>query len=213
MAKERRRRLLVKNAKYEVTAVKPEQYPAHDMPEIAFVGRSNVGKSSIINTLTNRKNLARTGATPGKTRQINFYNIDNQLYFVDLPGYGYASVSKGELSSWGKLADTYLTTREQLKLILLLVDIRHTPSKDDQMMYRWLLENKVPHMIVATKSDKISRSQLKPRIQDIRKTLGAPEEIQIVPFSSLNRQGLEEVWQGIEAHKALRQKEDSLEES
>ncbi len=191
--------MIVKNARYELTAVKPEQYPEHSLPEIAFVGRSNVGKSSIINALTNRKNLAKTGATPGKTRTINFFNIDDKLYFVDLPGYGYANVSKSEKSSWGALADTYLTTRENLRLIIMLVDIRHSPSEDDKVMYQWLKESDFPHIVVASKADKITRSQVKPRQQEIRKTLGMEENIKLLSFSSMDKQGVKEVWDAIES--------------
>ena len=149
----------VKNPKYELTAVKPDQYPSTTVPEVAFVGRSNVGKSSIINTLLNRKNLARVGQTPGKTRQINFYNIDDTLFFVDLPGYGYAKVSKEERKSWGKLAETYLHIRDQLRLIIMLVDIRHKPTADDRLMYEWICTTGIPHLVVATKEDKVKRSQ------------------------------------------------------
>ncbi len=190
--------MIVKNANYEVTAVRPDQYPVSNLPEIVFVGRSNVGKSSIINTLTNRKNLARVGATPGKTRQINFFNIDDVLYFVDLPGYGYANVSKAERKSWGDLADTYLFTRLQLRLIILLVDIRHKPSNEDKLMYKWIRESNFPHAVVATKEDKISRSQIKPRLNEIRKELEMKAGIETIPFSATARTGIEEVWNAIE---------------
>lgn len=184
----------IQNAKFEITAVKPAQYPASNAPEIAFVGRSNVGKSSIINTLLNRKNLARVGATPGKTREINFYNIDSKLYFVDLPGYGYANVSKTKKSTWNEIIETYLYSRPQLRMILMLVDIRHTPSDDDRIMYRWLLEREVPHAVIATKLDKISRNQLNARLKDIKDTLGLKDGIEIIPFSAESKQGKEEIW-------------------
>ncbi|MGI6776826.1 MAG: ribosome biogenesis GTP-binding protein YihA/YsxC [Acetivibrionales bacterium] len=186
--------MIVNNARYELTAVKPEQYPQRELPEIVFVGRSNVGKSSLINTLLNRKNLARVGTTPGKTRQINFYNVDDRLYFVDLPGYGYASVSKSEKTSWGKLVDTYLDTRSQLKLIIMLVDIRHEPSEMDKTMYEWILCRGLPHIIAATKADKINRSQVRNRIDGIRKALKTDENTIIVPFSSSKRTGKDELW-------------------
>ncbi len=131
--------LNINNAKYELSAVKPSQYPVSDLPEVTFVGRSNVGKSSLINSLLNRKNLAKVAATPGKTQVINFYNIDNKLYFVDLPGYGYAKVSKGVQASWAKFIETYLVKREQLKLIVMLVDIRHSPTSHDKLMHDWIL--------------------------------------------------------------------------
>lgn len=181
--------MVLNNARFEITAVKPSQYPASNVPEVAFVGRSNVGKSSIINTLLNRKNLARVGSAPGKTREINFYNIDDSLYFVDLPGYGYASVSKGKKSTWFDIVETYLYSRLQLKLIIMLVDIRHAPSEEDKMMYDWLVTNNAPHLIVASKSDKISRSQINPRLQEIVKVLGVKEGIAVIPFSSETRNG------------------------
>lgn len=191
--------MIVKNAKYELTAVKPEQYPGGDLPEVAFVGRSNVGKSSMINTLLNRKNLARVGATPGKTRQINFYNIDEKLYFVDLPGYGYASVSKTERKSWGEVIDTYLASRTQLKLIIMLIDIRHTPSEDDRTMFQWLEDVNIPYLLAATKTDKLSRSQVAARLGDIRSTFEGGEGIKLIPFSSEKKQGMEELWKEIDA--------------
>lgn len=186
--------MILNNAKFELTAVKPEQYPASTIPEIAFAGRSNVGKSSIINTLLNRKNLARVGATPGKTKEINFYNIDNKLYFVDLPGYGYAKVSKVKKASWYDVIETYLYTRQQLTLVVMMVDIRHTPSEDDKTMYDWILSRGILHIVVASKSDKIPRSQVNARLQDIKKTLGVKEGTAVIPFSSETRQGKDEIW-------------------
>lgn len=190
--------MIVNNARFEITAVSPQQYPAANLPEVAFVGRSNVGKSSIINTLLNRKNLARVGATPGKTREINFYNIEDKLFFVDLPGYGYASVSKSKKSTWGSIIDTYLNSRQQLGLILMLVDIRHKPSDDDKTMYEWIQGHLMPHIIVAAKADKITRSQLGSRVQDIKATLGAGEEVLIIPFSAETKQGKDEIWKQID---------------
>lgn len=183
----------VKTATYELTAFKPEQYPKHNLPEIALVGRSNVGKSSLINALVNRKNLARESATPGKTRGLNFYIIDQQLYFVDLPGYGYAKVSKAEREFWGRMIETYLITRNQLKLIIMLVDIRHTPSTDDQMMHQWIVSQNKQYLIVATKLDKISRGQIRKRLDDIRTTLELNEAV-LVPFSAETKQGKDEIW-------------------
>ncbi len=186
--------MIVKNPKYELTAVRPDQYPHSELPEIAFVGRSNVGKSSLINSLLNRKNLARVASSPGKTREINFYNIDEMIYFVDLPGYGYANVSKAQKESWGKMIETYLTKRHQLQLIILLVDIRHAPSKEDVQMYEWLVFNKVPHIVATTKLDKISRTQIKPNIDVIRNRLGIDDTIKVLPFSSESKQGRDEIW-------------------
>lgn len=186
--------LELNNARYELTAVRPDQYPAGNMPEIAFAGRSNVGKSSIINALLNRRNLARVAATPGKTREINFYNVDDKLYLVDLPGYGYAKVSKEKKLSWAAVVDTYLNSRHQLKLVVLMVDIRHTPSEEDKIMYDWLAGNGVPHVVVASKADKLSKSQVNPRLVDIRKTLVMGENVSLIPFSAESRLGRDEVW-------------------
>jgi len=187
------------NARYELTAVKPEQYPISSIPEIALLGRSNVGKSTIINTLLNRKNLARVSSEPGKTRGINFYNIDDVCYFVDLPGYGYAKVSKGEKAFWGNIIETYLNSRRQLNMAIMLVDIRHAPSSDDQVMHKWILGHGLHHIVVATKTDKISRSQVQVRKQDIRKVLGLGEGIELIAYSSETRQGKDEIWTAIRA--------------
>lgn len=187
----------IKNAKYELTAVKPSQYPTHPLPEIALAGRSNVGKSSLINTLLNRKNLARVTAEPGKTRQINFYNIDQTLYLVDLPGYGYARVSKAEKASWAEMIETYLNSRKQLKLIIMLVDIRHAPTDDDRMMFEWLVNQDLSRLVVATKLDKISHGQVQKRLQDIRSTLAMNGSEPLIPFSAVTGRGRDEIWNQI----------------
>ena len=197
MEKQGERIVELSKARYELTAVKPEQYPLSNIPEIALVGRSNVGKSTIINTLLNRKNLARVSSEPGKTRGINFYNIDDALYFVDLPGYGYAKVSKGEKAFWGNIIETYLNSRRQLEMVVMLVDIRHAPSEDDKVMYKWILQHGLSHMVVATKMDKIPRSQVRNRMQDIKQVLGLSEGIVVIPFSSETRQGKDEIWTAI----------------
>ncbi|HOQ36470.1 MAG TPA: ribosome biogenesis GTP-binding protein YihA/YsxC [Acetivibrio sp.] len=189
----------INNAKFEITAVKPEQYPKSDKPEITFVGRSNVGKSSLINSMLNRKSLARVAATPGLTRVINFYNVDNILYFVDLPGYGFAKVSKTEKESWGSVVETYLKTRKQLKLVIMLVDIRHSPTDDDKLMNDWLKCNGIPYLITATKLDKIPRSKVKERVCDIRKVLELSDSVKVIPFSSETKQGREELWNEIKS--------------
>lgn len=189
--------LNINNARHEVTAVKFSQYPVSDMPEVTFVGRSNVGKSSLINSLLNRKNLARVASTPGKTQVINFYNIDDTLYFVDLPGYGYAKVSKSVQASWAKFIETYLTKREQLKLVVMLVDIRHSPTSHDKLMHDWILNMGLTYMIVATKQDKIPRSKIKPRLSEISKSLGLDSSIKVIAYSSETRQGKEELWNEI----------------
>jgi GTP-binding protein len=189
----------IKSAQYEVTAVKPEQYPKRFWPEIAWVGRSNVGKSSIINTLLERKNLARVADTPGKTRVINFYNVNDRFYLVDLPGYGYAKVSKTEKAAWAEMIETYLNTRAQLKLIVMLVDIRHAPSPDDQVMYDWLTSRNLPSLIVATKLDKVPVTKVPERLREIRAVLGMAEPEKLIPFSAVNKQGRNEVWAAVEA--------------
>lgn len=182
----------IKNATYELTAVKAEQFPVRQFPEVAMVGRSNVGKSSTINALLNRKNLARVAATPGKTRVINFYNIDNTFYLVDLPGYGYAKVSKTEKDFWAGMIEDYLHTRNQLQLILMLVDIRHQPSDEDKMMYEWIISQTKASLLVATKLDKITRSQVSKQLQLIRSTLEMNEPEILIPFSAETTQGRDE---------------------
>ncbi len=188
--------MIIKNASHEITAVKPNQYPVTGFPEIAFAGRSNVGKSSIINTLVNRKSLARVGSTPGKTRQINFFDVNEKFYLVDLPGYGFASVSKEMKATWSNIIETYLYSRKEnfLRMVVLLVDIRHSPSKDDIMMYQWLKGFGLNTLIIANKADKISRGQINPRINDIRKVLQLDAAEKVIPFSTSNRLGLEKVW-------------------
>ncbi len=190
--------MIVNNVKLESVAVKPEQYPIEEKPEIAFVGKSNVGKSSLINTMINRKALARTSQNPGKTRTINFYNIENLLYFVDLPGYGYAKISKSESEKWGKMIEQYLLERPQLKKIIMLVDIRHEPSNNDKMMYDWLKHYKYDMIIIATKLDKIKKSQLLKHISIIRKAFGMDKEDMVIPFSSETKDGKDKLWEIID---------------
>lgn len=191
------------NSRYELTAVRPDQYPRSSIPEVAFAGRSNAGKSSIINALLNRKGLARVAATPGKTKEINFYNVDERIYLVDLPGYGYASVARDKKTSWGQVVETYLNLRLQLKLLILLVDIRHKPSEDDRTMYGWICRHTVPHIVVATKLDKINKSQIKARLQEIKITLGIDDDAELLAFSSVTGQGREELWGRIKAMTGL----------
>ncbi len=186
-----------RNAEYERTAVKPEQYPSSHLPEIAFVGRSNIGKSSVINCLVGKKNLAYVGAKPGKTRGINFFKIDKKFYFVDLPGYGYAKVSLSEKLSWDEMITQYLESRAELKLIIMLVDSRHTPTSHDQMMLEWLQDHTIPFVIVAAKTDKIPRSQLRGKLVEIKNALNISDETEIIPFSTLTKQGIDKLWNQI----------------
>ena len=173
--------------------------PEETMPELAFAGRSNVGKSSLINSLLNRKNLARTSSNPGKTVTINFYNVNEEFFLVDLPGYGYAKASLAERAKWGKMIEKYLSTREVLRAVVLLVDIRHAPTKDDVMMYHWILDNGLTPIVVATKLDKIKRSQKDKQLKQVRETLNADVDkevakaIKIVPYSSETKQGRDEL--------------------
>lgn len=181
-----------------MSAVSPKQYPEDGLAEIALAGRSNVGKSSTINTILNRRKLARVSQSPGKTRTINFYLINKEFYLVDLPGYGYAKVSKGEKASWGKMMETYLSSRPNLYEVVLLVDIRHEPTDDDKMMYDWIKHYGYGSIVVATKSDKISRGQYQKHFKMIRQKLGMSPEDKIVPISSLKREGIDKLWDHIE---------------
>ena len=186
-------------ARYELTAVKPSQYPGGTMPEIALVGRSNVGKSTIINTLLGRKGIARVSSEPGKTRGINFYNVDDSLYLVDLPGYGYAKVSKKEKASWGDMINTYLHSRLQLKMIIMLVDIRHKPTGDDELMYKWISERGIDNIIVATKADKVPRGKVHGRLREIKKVLDLSDTCILIAYSSETKQGKDDIWEAIKS--------------
>lgn len=190
--------MLVNQAEFIISAVGPGQYPQDALPEIALAGRSNVGKSSLINRMIGRKNLARTSSQPGKTQTLNYYLINQDLYFVDLPGYGYAKVSKTQREKWGKFIENYLLNRETLKLVLLLVDLRHPPSKDDQAMYGWLQHNDVPVFVVATKADKIPKSRWPKHIKIVKETLGMPKGSGLMIFSSELGLGKDELWDILE---------------
>lgn len=180
-----------------MSTVNKSQYPAEGIPEIALAGRSNVGKSSIINTLLNRRNFARTSQTPGKTRTINFYLINNEFYFVDLPGYGYAKIAKSEKEKWGGIMERYLESRQELCSIFLLVDIRHEPTADDKLMYEWIKHFGYNCVVIATKADKISRGQYQKHISIIRKKLQMESSEKVIPVSSLKKTGVEELWEEI----------------
>ncbi|MDT8859495.1 ribosome biogenesis GTP-binding protein YihA/YsxC [Alkalihalobacillus sp. MEB130] len=179
-------------------AVKPEQYPTSRLPEVALSGRSNVGKSSFINKMINRKGLARTSQRPGKTQTLNFYEINEMLYFVDVPGYGFAKVPKPEREAWGRMIETYLQDREQLKAVVLLVDVRHAPSADDKMMYKWLKHFDIPVIVVATKSDKIPKGKWQKHLKVIREYLEKVESDPLLLFSSETAQGKEQIWKTIQ---------------
>lgn len=179
------------NVSLMLSAVSKKQYPNTDLPEIAFAGRSNVGKSSLINKLLNRKKLARVSAQPGKTATINFYDIDKTLIFVDLPGYGFAKVSKQEKEKWGRMIEEYLNEREQLIQVVLLVDMRHKPTGDDIMMFKWIVESGFEPVVIATKKDKVKPSQREAALKLIKDTLGIDE---VIPFSSEKGDGVDEVW-------------------
>lgn len=176
-------------------AVGPNQYPKDELPEIAFAGRSNVGKSSFINSMINRANLARTSGKPGKTRTINFYIINESFRFVDLPGYGYAQVSKSEREKWGHIIDQYLTERENLREIILIVDIRHEPSEQDLMMYNWIKSFGYKGLVIATKADKISKARWQKHVNIIKKKLDIEDTSLILPYSSDNKVNKEKAWQ------------------
>ena len=187
----------IRSSEIEVSAIRKEQNPKEVLPEIALVGRSNVVKSSVTNALLNRRNFARTSQTPGKTRTINFYKINNEFYFVDLPGYGYAKVSKSEKDKWGVIMERYLQDREELCAIFLLVDIRHEPTNDDVMMYEWIKHFGYNCVVIATKADKISRGQYQKHISIIRKKLQLEKDEKVIPLSSSKKTGVEDVWNEI----------------
>ncbi len=174
--------------------------PETEFPEVAFAGKSNVGKSSLINSLMNRKSYARTSAQPGKTQTINFYNINDCMYLVDLPGYGYANASPSVKAKWGKMIEKYLRISKQLKQVFLLVDIRHDPSENDKMMYNWIVDNGYRPVIIATKLDKLKRSQVAKNVKAIKTGLGLMEDDILIPFSSETKQGLEQLWDTIEGY-------------
>lgn len=190
--------MVIKSAELETVCGVTSKLPRNDGTEIAFAGKSNVGKSSLINGLLNRKALARTSSQPGKTQTINFYKINGEFYFVDLPGYGYAKVSVAEREKWGKMIERYLHTSKQLKLIFLLLDIRHEPSANDKMMYEWICHNGYTPVIIATKLDKLKRSQVQKHIAQLRSGLALPKEIPVFPYSALSKQGRDEILDYIE---------------
>ena len=186
--------MVIKSAELETVCGVTSTLPDNTLPEVAFAGKSNVGKSSLINALMNRKSLARTSSQPGKTQTINFYNVNDEMYFVDLPGYGYAKVSQKEKEKWGKMIEKYLHTSKVLQAVFLLIDIRHEPSANDKQMYDWIMSNGFHPIIIATKLDKIKRSQLAKHVKLIKQGLGVDSDTIVIPFSSETKQGREETY-------------------
>ena len=186
--------MVIKKVELETVCGYTSVLPENTKPEIAFAGKSNVGKSSLINALMNRKSLARTSAQPGKTQTINFYNINDAMYLTDLPGYGFAKVSQSEKEKWGKMIEKYLNTSKQLRAIFLLIDIRHDPSANDKMMYDWMVYQGFHPIIVATKLDKINRSQVQKHVKAIKVGLNVQPDTVIIPFSATTKQGRDEIW-------------------
>lgn len=184
----------IKNPKFEISAVGPKQYPKNNLPEIVLVGKSNVGKSSFVNTMINRKKLARTSSEPGKTRQINFYNIDDLFYFVDLPGYGYSKMSKKEQEQVGKFIENYLFHRKEISLIIFLVDIRHSPTNNDKLMYNYIISSGLPCLILANKADKIAITKVDDTVKALQKELNPIGDIPTLPFSSERKIYKDDVW-------------------
>lgn len=197
--------MIIKNVNLETVCGIKSKLPENTLPEFAFAGKSNVGKSSLINALMNRKAYARTSSQPGKTQTINFYRVNDDLYYVDLPGYGYAKVSLEEKAKWGKMIENYLHRSAMLKKVFLLVDIRHDPSENDKLMYDWIIHNGYQPIIIATKLDKLKRSQVAKQVKQIRQGLGMAKEDILIPFSAETKQGRDEIW-------AILEKEAGLEE-
>ena len=190
--------MVIKSINLETVCGITSTLPDNDRPEVAFAGKSNVGKSSMINALMNRKSYARISATPGKTQTINFYNINDALYLVDLPGYGYARVSEKEKAQWGRMIERYLHGSSQLREVFLLIDIRHEPSANDRLMYQWIVDQGYEPGIIATKLDKIKRSQVQKHVKTLKEGLGLVPGTKVIPFSSVTKQGRDEIWELVE---------------
>ncbi len=199
--------MIIRSVELETVCGITSTLPENTLPEIAFAGKSNVGKSSLINALMNRKSLARISATPGKTQTINFYNINQELYLVDLPGYGYAKVSEQEKARWGKMIERYLHQSKQLKAVFLLIDIRHDPSANDKQMYQWIVDQGYEPVIIATKLDKIKRSQLQKQIKAIKTGLNLLPGTTVIPFSATTKQGRDTIWEYVD-REVLQMEED-----
>lgn len=190
----------VKNPKFEISAVSPKQYPKNDLPQIVLVGKSNVGKSSFINTMINRKSLARTSSEPGKTRQINFYNIDETFYFVDLPGYGYSKMSKQEQDKVGSFIEQYLIKSKNIALVIFLIDIRHNPTENDRLMYDYIIRSGLPFIIFANKADKIAPTKVEETVKDLQKQINPIGDSTMLPFSAEKKIYTEDVWKIIDEY-------------
>ena len=190
----------VKNPKFEISAVSPKQYPKNDLPQIVLVGKSNVGKSSFINTMINRKSLARTSSEPGKTRQINFYNIDETFYFVDLPGYGYSKMSKQEQDKVGSFIEQYLIKSKNIALVIFLIDIRHNPTENDRLMYDYIIRSGLPFIILANKADKIAPTKVEGIVKDLQKQINPIGDSTMLPFSAEKKIYTEDVWKIIDEY-------------
>lgn len=190
--------MLIKNPEFTISAVSPKQYPQDDLPQIVLVGKSNVGKSSFINTLVNRKKLARTSSEPGKTRQINFYNMDNKFYLVDLPGYGYSKMSKKEQEKVGSFIEEYLQKSKKIALIIFVIDIRHEPTSNDKLMYDYIFKTNLPCIVIANKADKIAITKVDGIVENLQNTLNPLKDICFLPFSSERKVYTEKVWEELE---------------
>ena len=190
--------MIVKNPKFEISAVKPAQYPQNELPQIVLVGKSNVGKSSFINSMLNRKKLARTSSEPGKTRQINFYNMDNKFYFVDLPGYGYSKMSKKEQDRVGQFIEQYLNNSKDIALIVFLIDIRHDPSENDKLMYRYIIDSQKPCIIIANKADKIAVTKVDAQVTHLQDKLNPLKDLTFIPFSAERKIYTDNAWEELE---------------
>ena len=190
--------MIIKNPEFKISAVSPKQYPTDGLPQIVLVGKSNVGKSSFINTMVNRKKLARTSSEPGKTRQINFYNMDNKFYFVDLPGYGYSKMSKQEQVRVGHFIEEYLGTCKNIALIIFLIDIRHSPTENDKLMYRYIIDSERPCIVVANKADKIAVTNVDSAVASLQKELNPLKDLSFIPFSSERKIYTDNAWDLIE---------------
>ena len=190
----------VKNPKFEISAVSPKQYPSNDLPQIVLVGKSNVGKSSFINTMINRKSLARTSSEPGKTRQINFYNIDEAFYFVDLPGYGYSKMSKQEQEKVGSFIEQYLAKSKSISLVIFLIDIRHNPTENDRLMYDYIIRSGLPFIILANKADKIAPTKVEGTVKELQKKINPIGDSTMLPFSAEKKIYTEDVWKIIDEY-------------